>query len=1069
MSNHNVPIADLPSDRLEALHWRCIGPFRGGRVVAVAGHPVERGVFYFGACAGGVWKTEDGGVYWENVSDGYFGTASVGAIAVSQSDPNVVYAGTGEACIRGNVSHGDGVYRSTDGGRTWRNVGLGDTRHVARVRIHPSDPDVAYVAALGHAFGPNDERGVFRTTDGGESWERVLDRGDRAGAADLCMDPGNPRVLYAATWETLRQPWSFTSGGPGSGIFRSTDGGDTWADLTCNRGLPEGVKGRIGVAVSPAMPGRVWAIVEAEEGGLFRSDDGGETWQHLTGDANLMQRPWYYSHVFADPRDANTVWVLNLKAWKSTDGGSTFTQVTTPHGDNHDLWIDPNDTDRMIEGNDGGACVSFNGGESWSSIYNQPTAQFYHVVTDDQFPFRAYGTQQDNSAVSVPSRSIKGAIEWRECERVGNSESGHIAVNHGDPNIVYSGTPTHGGDFLLRYDRRTEQVRIITPWPEFNWGYGVKHHKYRFQWTYPIVASRHDPGVLYVAANVVLRSLDEGTSWEEISPDLTRADETKMEAAGGPITIDTTGPEHYGTIFALAESPLDAETLWAGSDDGLVHLTTNGGATWRNVTPPDMPEWATVSTIDPSPHDPGTVYMAVTRYKLDDYAPLLYRTADSGRTWTRITDGIRESDFTRVVRVDLVRPGLLYAGTETGVYVSFDDGETWQPLQLDLPVAPIHDISARESELVAGTHGRSFWVLDDLAYLRQVDEPEGGAHLFRPADTYRIPFPKGLRLVLPGKSYGYGAAEEATYLPGGHRDGPRFLDAGENPPDGVVFRYELPPPSPSFRRKPESIPGEGHPQDSGEVRLEIRDAAGRLVRSFSTCAVKDPAPGELEEPVLGSEPGGNVFEWDTRHAGAVGVPGAGAADKGLPGPLAVPGRYEARLTVGDTVGSQPFELLADPRGGATVDDLEAQRNLLLRIRDRRTELSRAVHQSRAIREQAREWSERASSDERFQAVVEAADGVVKTLDGIEESLVQLKADGQLGGISHEARLDAKLADLTVVVSTGDHPPTIPAYAVFEEVSGRLDEVLARLERTREEDVGKISALIGELGVPAIGA
>ena len=527
MSAQNVPNADLTAGRLEALHWRCIGPYRGGRVVAVAGHPVERGVFYFGACAGGVWKTADGGTYWENVSDGYFETASVGAIAVSQSDPNVVYAGTGEACIRGNVSHGDGVYRSTDGGRTWRNVGLRDTRHIASVRVHPSDPDIAYVAALGHAFGPNDERGVFRTTDGGESWERVLDRGDRAGAADLCMDPGNPRVLYAAMWETLRQPWSFTSGGPGSGIFRSTDGGDTWDDLTGNRGLPEGVKGRIGVAVSPAMQGRVWAIVEAEEGGLFRSDDGGETWQHLTGDGNLMQRPWYYSHVVADPRDANTVWVLNLKAWKSTDGGSTFTQVTTPHGDNHDLWIDPNDTDRMIEGNDGGACVSFNGGESWSSIYNQPTAQLYHVVTDDQFPFRAYGTQQDNSAVSVPSRSIKGAIEWRECERVGNSESGHIAVKHGDPDVVYSGTPTHGGDFLLRYDRRTEQVRIITPWPEFNWGYGVKHHKYRFQWTYPIVASRHDPGVLYVGANVVLRSLDEGSSWEEISPgpDAGRRDE----------------------------------------------------------------------------------------------------------------------------------------------------------------------------------------------------------------------------------------------------------------------------------------------------------------------------------------------------------------------------------------------------------------------------------------------------------------------------------------------------------------------------------------------------------------
>ena len=531
---------------LNTLEWRCIGPHRGGRVVAVVGDPIDPMVFYFGACAGGVWKTTDGGTYWENVSDGFFNTAAVGAIAVAESDSNVIYAGTGESCIRGNVSHGDGVYRSTDGGKTWAHLGLEDTRHIGRIRVHPQNADTVYVAALGHAFGPNRQRGVFRSYDGGKSWDRVLFRSENAGAIDLSMDPNNPRILYAAIWEARRTPWSLTSGGPDSSLYKSTDGGDTWTELTHSPGMPQGIKGRIGVAVSPARPDRVWALIEAEDGALLRSDDGGATWERVSEDRALMQRPWYYHHVFANPQDPETVWVLNFKVWKSDDGGRNFTDMPMPHGDHHDLWIDPRNPQRMIEGNDGGACVSFNGGATWSTIYNQPTAQFYHLTTDTRFPYRVYGTQQDNTAITVPSRSYKGAIVWKDSYEVGSSESGHIAVRPDNPNVVYSGaigSAPGGGGVLLRYDHGTDQVRIITVWPELYYGgWGAKDLKHRFQWTYPIVISPHDPNVLYVAGNRVFRSTNEGTSWEAISPDLTRNDVTKQEASGGPITRTPRAP-----------------------------------------------------------------------------------------------------------------------------------------------------------------------------------------------------------------------------------------------------------------------------------------------------------------------------------------------------------------------------------------------------------------------------------------------------------------------------------------------------------------------------------------------
>ncbi|HEU5422472.1 MAG TPA: glycosyl hydrolase, partial [Nitrolancea sp.] len=597
-------------------HWRLVGPFRGGRVVAVAGDPVDPLTGYFGACAGGIWKTEDAGQSWRNVSDGYLKTASVGALAVAPSDRNVVYAGMGEACIRGNVSHGDGVYRSDDAGKSWRHLGLADTRHIGRVRVHPHNPDLVYVAALGHAWGPNAERGVFRSRDSGQSWEKILSRDEKTGAIDLTMDPNNPRVLYAALWEAQRYPWALVSGGPGSGLFKSSDGGDSWTELTNNPGLPEGLKGRIGVAVSPARPERVWAIIEAKEGGLYRSDDGGARWELVNDNPDLRQRPWYYMHLFADPGDAETVWVLNLRMWKSTDGGKSVMQVPTPHGDNHDLWIDPENSRRMLTGNDGGACVSLDGGVTWSSIYNQPTAQFYHVITDDQFPYRIYGAQQDNSTLSVPSYSDKGAIVAGDTYPVGGGESGYIAVRPDNPNIVFAGSYASR---MTRYNHASANEVDITVWPEDPIGYGAGSLRYRFQWTFPIILSPHDPNLLYAAGNHVFRSTDGGQSWQELSSDLTRAEPETLKPSGGPITLDNVSTEYYGTIFALAESPVHKGVIWAGSDDGLIHVTRDGGQSWQNVTPPRalVGEWALINIIEASPHDAATAYVAATRYKLD--------------------------------------------------------------------------------------------------------------------------------------------------------------------------------------------------------------------------------------------------------------------------------------------------------------------------------------------------------------------------------------------------------------------------------------------------------------------
>jgi photosystem II stability/assembly factor-like uncharacterized protein len=1045
------------------LEWRCIGPYRGGRVVAVAGDPVDAAVFYFGACAGGVWKTTDGGTYWENISDGFFQTAAVGALAVSDADPNVIYAGMGECCIRGNVSHGDGVYKSTDAGRSWTHMGLQDTRHLARVRIHPHNPDLVYVAALGHVYGPNMQRGVFRSADGGKTWDHILFRSDRAGAIDLSMDPGNPRLLYAAIWDAHRTPWSLTSGGPDSGMYRSTDGGDTWTELTASPGLPTGLKGRIGVAVSPAKAGRVWALVEAEDGGLFRSDDAGATWQRLSDDRNLQLRFWYYGHVFADPHDPDTVYVLNIQAWKSTDGGRTFTQLTTPHGDNHDLWIDPRRPQRMIEGNDGGACVSFNGGASWSTIYNQPTAQFYHVAADTHFPYRLYGTQQDNSAICVPSRSDRGAILSGECYFVGSSESGYIAVRPDNPDVVYSGaigSAPGGGGVLLRYDHHTGQVRIITVWPEVYGGWGAKDLKYRFQWTYPIVLSPHDPNILYVAGNVLFRSTDEGMSWEAISPDLTRNDVAKLEPSGGPITRDTTGAEHYCTIFAFVESPHERGVFWAGSDDGLLHLSRDGGRTWDDVTPKELPDWTLISMIEVSPHDPATAYVAATRYKFDDPLPYLFKTADYGKSWRKITDGIPAHDFTRVIREDPGRPGLLYAGTETGVYVSFDGGGSWRSLRLNLPAVPVYDLLVKDQDLVAATHGRSFWILDDLTPLQQMAEraPDGAAHLFTPRPTLRLPPPMGIgRQPGPGKNYMLALGVPATYYetPNPYGQTRRtFLDAGKNPPDGVIVTYYL-------RDKP-----------AEEVTLDFYDASGQLVRHFTSRQAENASHSMgPQEPRVPTDSGLNRFVWNLRYPEARGVPGDATTERNLNGPLAPPGKYQVRLSVGADTYTAAFALRKDPRVSATTADFEAQFSLLLRIRDKLSDTHEAINRLRNIRQQAETWKRRVDGldvgESVATAMFQAVSGLQDKLVAIEEALIQTKARVQQDQLNLPTRLNAKLAALSSVVSSADGAPTRQAYDVFHDLSSRIDQQLLQLQEVIDTDVAALNALIRRSDIPAI--
>jgi photosystem II stability/assembly factor-like uncharacterized protein len=1021
------PAAGDPA--LRALHWRLIGPFRGGRAVAVAGDPTRPLVFYFGAVDGGVWKTTSGGATWTNISDGKSDIASVGAIAVAPSDPNVIYVGAGEADWREDLTYGDGMWRSTDGGETWRHLGLEDTRHIAAVRVDPKNPDVVYIAAMGHAFGPNPTRGVFRSTDGGKTWQKVLFVDDSTGAIDLALDPANPRILYAAMWKNQRSPWGFSAGGGRSGLWKSTDGGDSWADITARAGLPPRPLGRIGVTVSPANPGRLWASVEAPDstGGIFRSDDAGKTWERVNADQKFMVRPWYFSFVTADPADENTVYVLNLSTWRSVDGGRTFSRLRVPHGDCHTLWIDPRDPRRMIEANDGGATVSLDNGTTWSSVNNQPTAQFYHVITDDQFPYRIYGAQQDNSTVSIASRSDDGAITVRDWYAVAGGESGYIAPQPGDATVVYAGT--YMGT-LTRYDHRTKQARDVSVWLNNYDGYAAADVPYRFQWTFPIVFSPHDRNTLYVTAQQVFKTTDGGVSWKAISPDLTLHDPATLGPVGGPITRDMTGTEWYGTVFAFAESPVKAGVLWAGSDDGLVHVSTDGGATWQDATPKGLARFTRISIVEPGHFDAGTAYVAANRYQMDDFEPYLLKTSDYGKTWAKITAGIPTGDYTRSIREDPVRRGLLFAGTETGIYVSFDDGARWQSLQLNLPRSSVRDITIHDSDLIVATHGRAFWALDDISPLRQLTEPvrAESVHLFAPAPAVRF---QGGRSERPG--------------------------AGENPFPGVAVTYY-------FKSKP-----------SGEVTLAFLDSAGVVIKSFTSKpdtgkgpAVPDSATYLPSDSIVTVRAGSNRLVWNLQYPAAQKVKDVVVDEGMVEGPIAPPGRYTVKLSAGGRSYTQPFTVVNDSRVQTSLADLAAQHALARQIHDRIDTLVAAVGRIERAEQQLESWKEWTKGRPDAARIKSQADSLKTKLEAVRGRLAEPHAHADESTLHWPIQIYNQLLSLNLMVQSADAAPTRQEQQVFQELTARLDKELARLATLETTELAAFNRLLRDLNVPPVG-
>ena len=1003
------------------MHWRNIGPFRGGRALAVTGIPGEPNTYFFGAVAGGVWKSTDGGVNWKPLFE-HESTSSIGAIAIADSDHNVIYAGTGEACIRGNMSYGDGVFKSIDGGQSWKNIGLRDTQHIGAVIVDPRDPNVAFVAALGHAYGPNSERGVFRTRDGGKTWEKVLYKNDHTGAIDVVFDPNNANILFAALWQVMRTPYSMDSGGPGSGLYKSSDGGTTWKRLEGN-GLPDGIMGRIGVSVSGGDSNRVYALIEAEKGGLYRSDDAGEHWIRVNEDERYRQRAWYFTHIFADPRAIDTVYVLNTGLFRSTDGGKTFALLPAPHGDHHGLWIDPMDPNRLINGNDGGVTISVDGGRTWTQQNNQPTAQFYHVIADNRFPYYLYGAQQDNSTIAIATRDTdEWVISDKDWYDVGGGESGYIAPDPRDGNIVYAGD---GGGVVTRFDKRTEQAQSISPWPLDTSGRGAGELEHRFQWTEPILLSPHDPDVLYTAAEVIFKSTDHGMSWTTISPDLTRNDKSKQKPSGGPITLDITSVEYYDTVFAIAESPVQKDLIWAGTDDGLIQITRDGGKNWSNVTPSNklLPEWSLVSLIDASPQDAGTAYAAVDRHKNDDVRPYIYKTSDFGKTWAKIANGIPDGAYVHAVRQDPKNKNLLYAGTELGVYVSFDDGAHWQPLQLDLPTTPITDLIIKDDDLAVATNGRSFWILDDINPLRQLTPQLASqdAVLYKPAATYRLQFPEQVNKRRP---------------------------VGENPPNGAIVSYYL---------KSES---------KDEITLDVLDIAGKLVRHYSSRPKnKFEQPQEWpdqERPpeLLPTAAGMNRFPWNLRYESPTELPGAFYAGNGPQGPYVLPGTYTLKLTVAGKSQTVPLEVKLDPRVKASQADLQKRFDLQMKVRDDIEELHTAVNQLRGVRSQMEVVKKRLEDEgEKSKPVISACNELEKKMAPVEQELIQVKMQSSEGNLRYPNMLDEQYDSFRATLESADAAPTQAELAVFDQLHGRLEKQLVAWKQIAATDVPAVNDLV----------
>lgn len=1021
---------------LQALSWRLVGPFRGGRAVAVAGVTGQPRTFYFGGVDGGVWKTTDGGADWRNVSDCCMDTGAIGALAVAPSDPNVIYAGTGEPFPRGNMATGDGVWKSTDAGKTWTHVGLDDTRVIASIVVDPRDPDHVYAAALGHVFGPNRERGVYESSDGGAHWKKVLYVDEHTGAVNLVMDPANPRVLYAAMWQMQRRPWYFSSGGPGSGLYKTIDGGAHWSEISHNPGMPKGTQGKISIAVAASDPNRLYAMVEAKHGGLFRSDDAGANWQRVYHRSNLTQRAWYFSEVYVDPKNPDRVYAPQVAGlFVSNDGGHSFKPLSTPHGDNHTLWINPDDPDTMIVSNDGGAAVSYNAGTSWSSEDNQPTAQFYHVSLDDQFPFHIYGAQQDNTTVEITSRNTRGyAIGTKDWRSVAGGESGFVVPVPGKPWITYGG----GYDGALnRLDTRTGQDEFLDPWPDNGMGHPAKDLKYRFQWTYPIVVSKHDPETIYAGSQYVMRSTDGGRTWKAISPDLTRDDAGRQASSGGPITQDNTSVEYYDTVFALAESPLKAGLLWAGTDDGKVWVTRDDGKHWHEVTPGGLPKWTTVSMIDASPLQPGTAFLAARRYRQDDYRPYVYKTTDYGAHWTKITSGLPQDQSSFVVRQDTQDADLLFAGTLDGVYVSFDGGGQWQPLRLGLPRTAVRDmaIQPRYDALVLATHGRAFWVLDNLEPLREMSRKavDADAFLFTPQTAY----------LTGGGSY-----------PGANARG-----EGENPPNGVSVFYEL----------------KDAPANGKAVTLTFSDSSGHTLASFSNLETPSgqpvlasnefyPPKHRREADVVPTRAGMNRFVWDLRLPAAKQIPDSVVWFGSMRGPRVPPGTYTVTLDAGGKHYSRQFTVAKDPRAQASQADLDAQFALLTRIHSMLGQLDRTVLGLRALRKRIEAYQPRLAKGS---DAAKQASGILGQLDDIETALMQTKSHASEDPLNYPVKLRSKLATLAFETGASLSRPTAAEEQVWQELSAKVERQFSAWKAVKTQAVPKLNGLIRSADLPPV--
>ena len=998
------------------LRWRELGPFRGGRSCTVTGVPGQPNLYYFGTVGGGVWRTKDAGQTWENITDSYFG-GTIGAVAVAESDPNVIYVGEGEQTLRNNVSSGWGVWKSTDAGASWKHIGLSDSRHIARIRIHPKNPDVVYVAAMGNLWKPNEMRGVYKSVDGGATWKRVLYINDTAMAGDLVMDPNNPRILYAATWNMKRNGYRMDSGGPDSKLWKSTDGGETWENLSDKPGMPKGTNGIIGVTVSPVNSNRVWAIIENTEApGVYRSDDAGKTWARLNQDRALLQRAWYYCRIYADTQNEDKVWVMNVSYGVSKDGGKTFELKNAPHGDHHDLWIDPNNNQRMAIADDGGAQISNDGGENWTTYHNQPTAQFYRVTTDNAFPYNILGAQQDNTSVRIPHRTSGTSITESDWTALSIGESAHLAPDPTNPNIIY-GSDYKG--YMSMQNLDNGQERSTNVWPDLPAGSGVEVMKYRFNWNYPLVFSRHDPKKLYAGSNYLHVTTNGGQSWQTISPDLTRSEPETLKSSGGPITQDNTGAEYYANIFVIAESPYTKDEIWTGSDDGLLHVTTDGGKNWQNVTPPAnvCPRLNMWNSIDVNPFEKGGAYAVATSYKFGDYTPYIYKTTDYGKTWTVITTGIPKEEFVRVVRADPKRKGLLYAGTEKGMWISFDDGASWSKFQLNLPPVPIADLAVKNDNLIAATHGRSFWLIDDLTPLHQLtkDVAAKEAVLYKPMASYRMP----------------GGA--------GWREANRKLE-GQNHPGGVMVHFFV-----------KAL------DEKADVKLEFLESDGDVIKSYH-----NKAKERAEQ--LSAKAGGNRFVWDMRYPGYKTFPGMVFYGSPNLGPKAVPGKYKVRLTVNGQSQEQEFEILKDPRINTTLPELQAQFDFLTKVRDKVSDANQGVADIRKIKDDLGSLKSKIGAEPQYNDLREAMKKFEDELNVHENNIHQTKNRSVQDPLNYGIKMNNRLAHLMVEQGGGDFAPTQQGEEVRQMLTKMVDDELGKLNATIDRNVERINTMAKEKGI-----